>query len=96
MIDLLDIEFCNCGRPYCDFFNASEGENGVSYSVESVKQLLKDLPKIEKHLKTELKKWEKVYGKTTREQREKEYWPRKTKILKEWIAYYEKVKNDLS
>jgi hypothetical protein len=72
VMNYLELHFCDCGRPWCDFFDPSEDE-GHSYSVEKVREFLKDLPKIKKHLQAELRKWKRVNEKKTRMQREKEY-----------------------
>ena len=50
----LDLEYCDCGRSYCQFFNGAEGETGTSYTIEEVQEYLKSLPAIQKHLEKEL------------------------------------------
>lgn len=50
----LDLEYCDCGRSYCQFFNGAEGERGTSYTIEEVQEYLKSLPAIQKHLEKEL------------------------------------------
>lgn len=55
---LLSLHYCDCGRSYCQFFSPGEEEYGVSYSVEEIEEMLLNLPKIQKHLKQELKKAE--------------------------------------
>ena len=51
-----DIEYCDCGRTYCQFFDPSEGEYGSSYSIAEVEEYLTRLPKLKKHLQAELAK----------------------------------------
>ena len=52
---LLDLEPCGCGRLGCEFFTGSEGEWGASYSKDHIKSLLRQLPKVQKHLERLLK-----------------------------------------
>lgn len=51
--NLMDLRVCDCGREYCQFFSAGEGEWGSSYSRGTVESILKHLPDIKNHL-TEL------------------------------------------
>lgn len=46
----LDLEYCDCGQSYCQFFNGAEGDRGTSYTVEEVKDYLEKLPAIKEHL----------------------------------------------
>lgn len=52
---LLDLEACDCGREWCQFFNPAEGEWGASHSRKYVEGVLKDLPKVQKHFEKLLK-----------------------------------------
>ena len=63
-IEILNLKYCGCGRPYCDFFNPSEEEYGVSYSYEEIKECYENLPKIKKHLAKEIAKYNKSIKKT--------------------------------
>jgi len=49
--ELLKLYKCNCGRSWCDFFNPAEEDKGISYTREEVEKILRDLPKVEKHLR---------------------------------------------
>jgi hypothetical protein len=54
MLDLegiLSLKRCDCCRAHCDFFAASSGEWGESYSKEYVEHLVRELPKAVDHLK---------------------------------------------
>lgn len=48
--DLLELQVCDCGREWCQFFSPSEGEQGASYSLESVKAIRDKLPELQAHL----------------------------------------------
>lgn len=55
-----NLEYCDCGRYYCQFFNGSEGERGTSYSLKEVQEFLDRLPILEEHLKKELARYHKA------------------------------------
>lgn len=49
--EILSLEPCDCGRPWCQFFGAGIGEYGQSFSREEIEDLLEGMPKIERHLR---------------------------------------------
>ena len=53
--DLLELEKCNCGREYCQFFSAGMGESGSSFSRKELLKIRRELPKLKKHLDKLLK-----------------------------------------
>lgn len=45
--EILSIEKCGCGRPFCGFFGAGVGDSGASFTKDQLNQALLD--KIEDH-----------------------------------------------
>lgn len=53
--DMLTIEKCYCGRPWCNYFSGAIGESGTSFSEKEIKEMLENIErnhnKVIKHLK---------------------------------------------
>lgn len=44
-MDDFELEKCDCGRSYCEFFAAGYGEYGTSFSREELENMQKEITK---------------------------------------------------